>query len=210
MLCVKNVSLRLPESCLLTNVNFTVDKCDIVTLMGPSGCGKSTLFSWMIGALAEQFSCTGELWLNEQRIDILPTAQRQIGILFQDALLFDQFSVGQNLLLALPATLNGNARRNAVNDALERSGLDGAFHQDPATLSGGQRARVALLRALLAQPKALLLDEPFSRLDQQLRDHFRQWVFSELKQQHIPVVQVTHDPDDVPPDARCLQLANWR
>ena len=57
MLCVKNVSLRLPESRLLTNVNFTVDKGDIVTLMGPSGCGKSTLFSWMIGALAEQFSC---------------------------------------------------------------------------------------------------------------------------------------------------------
>lgn len=81
MLCVKNVSLRLPESRLLTNVNFTVDKGDIVTLMGPSGCGKSTLFSWMIGALAGQFSCTGELWLNEQRIDMLPTAQRQIGIL---------------------------------------------------------------------------------------------------------------------------------
>ncbi len=83
MLCVKNVSLRLPESRLLTNVNFTVDKGDIVTLMGPSGCGKSTLFSWMIGALAGQFSCTGELWLNEQRIDMLPTAQRQIGILFR-------------------------------------------------------------------------------------------------------------------------------
>ena len=96
MLCVKNVSLRLPESRLLINVNFTVGKGDIVTLMGPSGCGKSTLFSWMIGALAGQFSCTGELWLNEQRIDMLPTAQRQIGILFQDALLFDQFSVGQN------------------------------------------------------------------------------------------------------------------
>lgn len=139
MLCVKNVSLRLPESRLLTNVNFTVDKGDIVTLMGPSGCGKSTLFSWMIGALAEQFSCTGELWLNEQRIDILPTAQRQIGILFQDALLFDQFSVGQNLLLALPATLKGNARRNAVNDALERSGLEGAFRQDTLCILRGKQ-----------------------------------------------------------------------
>ncbi len=144
MLCVKNVSLRLPESRLLTNVNFSVDKGDIVTLMGPSGCGKSTLFSWMIGALAGQFSCTGELWLNEQRIDMLPTAQRQIGILFQDALLFDQFSVGQNLLLALPETFKGNARRNAVNDALERSGLDGAFHQDPATLSGAVSERALL------------------------------------------------------------------
>ena len=206
MLCVKNVSLRLPESRLLTNVNFTVDKGDIVTLMGPSGCGKSTLFSWMIGALAGQFSCTGELWLNEQRIDMLPTAQRQIGILFQDALLFDQFSVGQNLLLALPATLKGNARRN---DALERSGLDGAFHQDPATLSGGQRARVALLRALLAQPKALLLDEPFSRLDVALRDNFRHWVFSEIRAMAIPVVQVTHDLQDVPPDSPVLDMAQW-
>ena len=182
MLCVKNVSLRLPESRLLKNVNFTVSKGDIVTLMGPSGCGKSTLFSWMIGALAGQFSCTGELWLNEQRIDMLPTAERQIGILFQDALLFDQFSV---------------ARRDAVNDALERAGLGGMFHQDPATLSGGQRARVALLRALLAQPKALLLDEPFSRLDVALRDNFRQWVFSEVRALAIPVVQVTHDLQDV-------------
>ena len=190
MLCVKNVSLRLPESRLLTNVNFTVDKGDIVTLMGPSGCGKSTLFSWMIGALAGQFSCTGELWFNEQRIDMLPTAQRQIGILFQDALLFDQFSVGQNLLL-------------------DRAGLAETYHQDPATLSGGQRARVALLRALLAQPKALLLDEPFSRLDVALRDNFRQWVFSEVRELAIPVVQVTHDLQDVPADSSVLDMAQW-
>ena len=194
---------------ILKDASFRFEKGKKYALTGPSGCGKSTLFSWMIGALAEQFSCTGELWLNEQRIDILPTAQRQIGILFQDALLFDQFSVGQNLLLALPATLKGNARRNAVNDALERSGLDGAFHQDPATLSGGQRARVALLRALLAQPKALLLDEPFSRLDVALRDNFRQWVFSEVRALAIPVVQVTHDLQDVPADSSVLDMAQW-
>ncbi len=148
----------------------------------------------MIGGLAGQFSCTGELWLNEQRIDMLPTAQRQIGILFpRDALLFDQFSVGQNLLLALPATLKGNARRNAVNDALERSGLDGAFHQDPCYFVW----RSASARCSATRPsrpaKSVTLDEPFSRLDVALRDNFRQWVFSEVRARAIPVVQVTHD-----------------
>ncbi|MDD9850000.1 sulfate ABC transporter ATP-binding protein, partial [Escherichia coli] len=94
-----------------------------------------------------------------------PTAQRQIGMLFQEALLFDQVSVGQKLLLALPSTLKGTARRNAVKDALDRAGLAETHHQAPATLSGRQRPRLALLRALLAQPPASLLTAPFSRLD---------------------------------------------
>ena len=209
MLTVNHLTLSVRRQPLLREVAFSVAPGEVLTLMGPSGSGKSTLFAWMIGALSGDFRARGELWLNERRCDTLPTEHRRIGILFQDPLLFDHFSVGQNLLLALPATLKGNARRNAVNDALERSGLDGAFHQDPATLSGGQRARVALLRALLAQPKALLLDEPFSRLDVALRDNFRQWVFSEVRALAIPVVQVTHDLQDVPADSSVLDMAQW-
>lgn len=149
-----------------------------------------------------------ELWLNEQRIDMLPTAQRQIGILFGMHCYLTSSASGK-IYCWRYRRHNRNARRNAVNDALERSGLDGAFHQDPATLSGGQRARVALLRALLAQPKALLLDEPFSRLDVTLRDNFRHWVFSEIRAMAIPVVQVTHDLQDVPPDSPVLDMAQW-
>lgn len=209
MLIVQHLTLRQGNHRLLNQVAFQVKKGDIVTLMGPSGSGKSSLFSWMVGALPSQFQASGELWLNERRIDTLPTAQRQIGILFQDTLLFDHFSVGQNLLLALPAAIKGAARQTEVRHALERAGLDGFSRRDPASLSGGQRARVALLRALLAQPQALLLDEPFSRLDAGRRDAFRRWVFAEVRQQNIPVVQVTHDIQDVPPGGTVLQMEAW-
>ena len=206
MLRVNDLSL----SPLLQHVNFSVPPGEIVTLMGPSGSGKSTLFAWMVGALSEDISARGELWLDGQRCDTLPTEKRGIGILFQDALLFDAYSVGQNLLLALPAHITGQARREQVEQALQSAGLSDFFTRDPALLSGGERARVSLLRALLAQPRALLLDEPFSRLDKALRRAFREWVFAELHALNIPVVLVTHDEEDIPPNGRVIQLCDWQ
>jgi ABC-type uncharacterized transport system, ATPase component len=205
MLIVKNLTLKP----LLNKVNFSVDNGEILTLMGESGSGKSTLFSWMVGALPSAFQACGELWLNDKRLDALPTEMRQIGLLFQDALLFSHFSVGQNLLLALPAVVPRRERRMHVETALEMAGLAGFYSRDPATLSGGQRARVALLRSLLARPEALLLDEPFSGLDAALRDSFRRFVFDEIKRLAIPAVLVTHDAADIPEGGRCLQLKSW-
>lgn len=210
MLMVKDVSLALRHTTLLHNVNFSVQPGEILTLMGPSGSGKSSLFAWMAGALPGDFRAAGELWINARRCDALPTEQRGLGLLFQDALLFDHFSVGQNLLLALPAAIKGERRQQAVIAALDAAELNGFFHRDPATLSGGQRAQVSLLRALLAQPQALLLDEPFSRLDKNLRDQFRRWVFAEVRTRQIPVVQVTHDDEDIPPNGRVLPIAGWQ
>ncbi len=210
MLMVKDVSLALRHTTLLHNINFSVQPGEILTLMGPSGSGKSSLFAWMAGALPGDFRAAGELWINARRCDALPTEQRGLGLLFQDALLFDHFSVGHNLLLALPAAIKGERRQQAVIAALDAAELNGFFHRDPATLSGGQRARVSLLRALLAQPQALLLDEPFSRLDKNLRDQFRRWVFAEVRTRQIPVVQVTHDDEDIPPNGRVLPMAGWQ
>ncbi len=210
VLTVNHLTLSVRRQPLLQEVAFSVAPGEVLTLMGPSGSGKSTLFAWMIGALSGDFRARGELWLNERRCDTLPTEHRRIGILFQDPLLFDHFSVGQNLQLALPENVRGEARKTAVEEALSRAGLAGFAPRDPATLSGGQRARVSLLRALLARPEALLLDEPFSRLDASLRAGFRRWVFEELARQAIPAILVTHDREDCPPTGRCLAMERWQ
>lgn len=206
MLKVSNLTIEP----LFRGVNFCVPRGEIVTLMGPSGSGKSTLFAWMVGALSDEFQARGELWLDERRCDGLPVESRGLGILFQDALLFDPFSVGQNLMLALPERIVGRARREAVEQALASAGLSGHYASDPATLSGGERARVSLLRALLAEPQALLLDEPFSRLDKALRTTFRAWVFDTVRARNIPVVLVTHDEDDIPPGGEVMEISRWQ
>jgi len=205
MLTVKNLTLEP----LLRNASFSVERGEILTLMGPSGSGKSTLFAWLVGALSTDFHAYGELWLDYQRLDTRPVEKRGIGILFQDALLFDHFSVGQNLMLALPAQIR-TARRERVEQALASAGLAGFYASDPATLSGGERSRVSLLRALLAQPRALLLDAPFSRLDKSLRVTFREWVLAEVRALNIPVVLVTHDEEDIPVGGRVIQLSDWQ
>ena len=206
MLKVQNLTIEP----LFRQVNFCVPRGEIVTLMGPSGSGKSTLFSWMVGALSSDFKAQGELWLDERRCDTLPVETRGLGILFQDALLFDHFSVGQNLMLALPSRIKGEARRERVEQALRSAGLANYSASDPATLSGGERARVSLLRALLAEPQALLLDEPFSRLDKALRTTFRNWVFDAVRTRNIPVVLVTHDEEDIPPSGEVIEISRWQ
>ncbi|MFP5974137.1 ATP-binding cassette domain-containing protein [Enterobacter mori] len=206
MLQVQNLTIEP----LFRQVNFCVPRGEIVTLMGPSGSGKSTLFSWMVGALSSDFKAQGELWLDERRCDTLPVETRGLGILFQDALLFDHFSVGQNLMLALPSRIKGEARRERVEQALRSAGLANYSASDPATLSGGERARVSLLRALLAEPQALLLDEPFSRLDKALRTTFRTWVFDAVRARNIPAVLVTHDEEDIPPGGEVIEISRWQ
>lgn len=206
MLKVQNLTIEP----LFRQVNFCVPRGEIVTLMGPSGSGKSTLFSWMVGALSSDFKAQGELWLDERRCDTLPVETRGLGILFQDALLFDHFSVGQNLMLALPSRIKGEARRERVEQALRSAGLANYSASDPATLSGGERARVSLLRALLAEPQALLLDEPFSRLDKALRTTFRTRVFDAVRARNIPAVLVTHDEEDIPPGGKVIEISRWQ
>ncbi|MCB6177514.1 ATP-binding cassette domain-containing protein [Rhodobacter sp. Har01] len=178
----------------LVRVDAHVAPGEVLTVMGPSGSGKSTLLAAIIGSLDPAFTCRGRIWLDGRDVTALPTRERRIGILFQDALLFPHLSVAGNLAFALPRGVSDRAGRIAA--ALAQAGLDGIGPRDPATLSGGERARVALLRTLLAEPKALLLDEPFSRLDADRRAQIRAFTFDIARANHLPVVLVSHDPDD--------------
>lgn len=181
----------------LVTLDAVIAPGEAATVMGPSGVGKSTLLAAVTGTLAPAFRMSGRVRLDGRDVTRLPTETRRIGILFQDELLFPHLSVGGNLAFGLPPTARGRAARRArVEAALERVGLAGYADRDPATLSGGQRARVALMRMLLSEPRALLLDEAFSRLDAALRDQIRRLVFDAARRDGLPVLQVTHDLAD--------------
>ncbi len=168
----------------------------VLTVMGPSGVGKSTLLAFITGTLSKDFSASGSVILDGHDITTAPAHQRRVGILFQDDLLFPHLSVAQNLAFGLTEGGSAAARRSVVGAALEEVGLAGFGSRDPATLSGGQKARVALMRMLLSEPCALLLDEPFSRLDTALRAQVRELVFARAKARALPVLMVTHDAED--------------
>lgn len=194
MLELRDAAIRRHGDRLFAPVSCVVRPGRPVTIMGPSGAGKSSLLAWLTGVLPPGLAGEGDALLDGATILALPPHRRRLGILFQDDLLFPHMSVGENLAFGLPAGPDKAARRRLVDQALARVELAGFAPRDPLTLSGGERARVALLRVLLSEPKALLLDEPFSKLDLTLRDRFRSLVFQSAT--HLPVLLVSHDPQD--------------
>ena len=195
-LVLENLSVAR-DGQIMFDIDHRVAPGEILTVMGPSGAGKSTLLSVITGTLSPVFRTAGRVFLDGMDLSPLPPEQRRIGILFQDDLLFPHLSVGENLAFGLSASVEGRATRQArIEDALDEIGLAGFSQRDPATLSGGQKARVALMRMLLSEPRALLLDEPFSRLDAELRAQVRSLVFARAQARGLPVVLVTHDAED--------------
>ena len=181
----------------LISVDFAVQPGEVLTVMGPSGSGKSTLLAYVGGFLDPVFEASGSVAVDDVELTGLPAEERRAGILFQDPLLFPHLSVAGNAGFAIPPEVSHRAeRRRLASAALEEVGLGGFGDRDPATLSGGQKARVALLRVLLSRPRLLLLDEPFSRLDMALRRQMRELVFERARIAGLPVVLVTHDKAD--------------
>jgi len=193
---IDGLTVRIGERVLVENLSVSIPPGEIVTLMGPSGSGKSTILAHICGTLDRQFEVLGGIRLAGTDLAVLRPEDRKVGILFQEALLFPHLNVGENLAFGLPPGISRNERRQRVEAALADAELDGLADRDPATLSGGQKARAALMRTLLAEPRALLLDEPFSRLDAALRDKIRQFVFDHARKAGLPTLLVTHDIED--------------
>lgn len=195
-LVLEAVCLRLDGEPLI-NIDCRIRPGSILTIMGESGSGKSSLLDFIAGFLKPDFQAEGRLFLDGEDLTERPAQERHIGLMFQAPLLFPHMSVLQNLLFAIPASVSKRSERVEIaQKALEDVGLAGFAGRDPATLSGGQQTRVALMRTLLADPKALLLDEPFSSLDQTRRAGVRDLVFRLAREKNLPVLLVTHDQDD--------------
>jgi putative thiamine transport system ATP-binding protein len=197
MLILKNAALNFGQAPLFSPLNLEIDGGEICVLSAPSGAGKSTLLRWIAGIPTEGLEAEGHIWLKGRQIDSLPAEKRRVGLMFQQPLLFPHLSVGDNLGFGVPASVRGQARKSRIEDALHIAGLEGMGARDPETLSGGQQARIALLRTLLAEPEALLLDEPFSSLDDARRTDIAQLVKSEAERLKLPVLLVSHDPRDI-------------
>jgi putative thiamine transport system ATP-binding protein len=202
-----HVTITVHGRTLVRDLSASIDAGQVLVVMGPSGSGKSSLLAWVAGTLEPPFDAHGSLFLDDEELTHKPIQQRRIGLLFQDDLLFPHLSVLGNLLFALPPGERASRERKA-EAALAEAGLEGFGPRLPGSLSGGQRARVSLLRALLAKPAALLLDEPLSKLDATLREQMRQFTFTTLAARGVPALLVTHDAADVPAGATTVQLAD--
>jgi putative thiamine transport system ATP-binding protein len=205
-LILTGASISLDGRRLIQPFDLTIAKGETVTLMGPSGSGKSSLLSLIAGDLEPPFEAEGRVMLGGAAVNGLPPERRNIGRLFQDDLLFPHLTVAENLLFGMPRAERAG-RVEAMLAALTDAGLEGFAERAPHTLSGGQRARVALMRALLARPAAMLLDEPFNKLDSDLRAAIRQLVFSHIGERGIPCLLVSHDRADVPAGGRVLSIS---
>ena len=204
-LSLAQVSISLHGRPLIAPFSLGIAPGETVTLMGPSGAGKSTLLAFIAGDLDSPFSASGHVVLDGTALDGVPPERRHIGRLFQDDLLFPHLTVAENLAFGMPRGPKSE-RLKKIEAALAEAGLEGLGERPPHTLSGGQRARVALMRALLARPRAMLLDEPFNKLDAERRAAMRDFVFRHIAATGIPCLMVTHDRADVPPNGRVLVL----
>jgi len=188
---IENLSHKINNKLILNDINLDLEKDKIACLLGPSGSGKTTLLKLIAGLEKVQ---EGKIFLNNSEVSSatkhLKTEKRKIGFLFQDYALFPHLTVKQNLNFPL----NSKNSNYNLDDIINLIKLPDSLNKYPHQLSGGEQQRVALARSIIAQPDILLLDEPFSSLDLNLKEEVRDDTLHLLQKSNISVIIVTHDP----------------
>lgn len=192
---IKNITCTFGGRDVISNSSFEVHAGETLCLLGPSGCGKTTTLRTIAGI---QQANHGEIWLDGKMIEgatcnVAPEA-RSVGFLFQDFALFPHLNVSANVGFGL--RLKGDKKKQRILELLKNVEMQDYAHAFPHELSGGEQQRVALARALAPMPKVMLLDEPFSGLDNRLRNDVRRTTLRLLRATNTSIIMVTHDPDE--------------
>jgi putative spermidine/putrescine transport system ATP-binding protein len=191
---IQGLSAGYDKDFVIRGLSLSVSQGEFLSLLGPSGCGKTTLMKAVAGILPVQ---GGRIFLDGEDITGLPIHKRGTVIVFQDMRLFPHMTVEENV--AFPLKMQGVSRAERLaraRDLLEKVQMDSFGKRRPSELSGGQQQRAALARALAARPRLLLLDEPFSALDENLREDMRNLVLQLQREFHMTVILVTHDREE--------------
>ncbi|MDC0737018.1 ABC transporter ATP-binding protein [Cognatishimia sp. SS12] len=192
---IRNLNRRFGDRLVVNDVSLSIEPGQVTCLLGPSGCGKSTTLRMIAGVDMQD---SGEIYVDGELIcDThfrIPPERRQIGLMFQDFALFPHLSVADNVAFGLKDSAGVKRRRVAA--LLDKVGLGWAIDDYPHVLSGGEQQRVALARALAPRPRIMLMDEPFSGLDNRLRDGIRDETLALLKEEDTAVLLVTHEPEE--------------
>jgi thiamine transport system ATP-binding protein len=193
-LATVDLAIGYEGAILAAGIDLAIEPAEIIAILGPSGSGKSTLLATLAGVVPP---VGGRILVDGTDVTDLPIHRRGIGLIFQEPLLFPHLDVIGNVSYGLRRKGVGrDAARERASDLLDWLGLDGYAHRPVDELSGGQAQRVALARALAPRPAVLLLDEPFSALDQDLRQRLATEVSDMLRHEAVAAIHVTHDPDE--------------
>ena len=193
MLEIKDITFsfdKKEKKPLIKNLSFKVKKGEILFISGKSGLGKSTLLDLISGFHDDNLIWTGKIYLNKHDITNASIQNKKIGYMLQDYFLFPHFNVKNNLIFSLPKKTR-NKKEQALDYLKQINMVEFSDHY-PSELSGGQKARIACLRAIVSNPDALLLDEPFSSLDKKTMKSFQKFLFNYVKKLNIPCVIVSH------------------
>jgi iron(III) transport system ATP-binding protein len=187
----EHLTRRLGGRAVVDDVSLALHGGQVTCLLGPSGCGKTTTLRMIAGVDRPD---RGRILIDGVDVTEAPPEARGVGLMFQDFALFPHLTVAQNVAFGLTGGRRSNMSR--VGELLEKVGLSSFAQKHPHELSGGEAQRVALVRALAPQPRVMLMDEPFSGLDNRLRDGIRDATLALLKAEGTAVLLVTHEPDE--------------